>query len=94
MQRVKSRSVGDKILPLFKRLINQSFPGVGQSVIFCKLTIDLAIISWQKKVSLGVDESRSVPWCGNRLLLVLCAWFTRDKYANVQKNLKSLSKSD
>lgn len=51
IQRVKSRSMGDEILPVFKRLRNQSFPGVGQSVIFGKLTIDLAIIIWQKSVT-------------------------------------------
>lgn len=80
-------------MPPFKRLRNQSFPGVGQSAIFGKLTIDLAIIIWQKKLSLGVDESRSVPWCGSRLLPVSCAWFTKGKYATAQRNLKSLSES-
>lgn len=73
---------------------NQSSPGVRQSAIFGKLIIGLAIITCQKKVSLGADESRSVPWCGSRLFLVLCAWFTKGKYAIAQKNLKSLSKSD
>lgn len=55
-------------MPLFKRLINQSFPGVGQSVIFGKLTIDLAIISWQKKVS---DEMRAGLFLG---VGIGCCW--------------------
>lgn len=78
----------DKTLPPIKRLRNQSFPSVGQSAIFGKLIIDLAIIIWQKKLSLGVDESRFVRWSGSRLLLVLCAWFTKGKYAVALKKSK------